>query len=160
MHRIGRAILIWMTTAMLFVQTLCPATLFGCCCQKLNSEGNSQPRCCRLSQTIPVSVVKHKSCCAHVATSTAANATQPACLVKCGQSDSDCHCSRTHSIPALPDTTSGPLQEQQLLFKILAHPMAVLETQSDLSEGSISDSHSPAAQPFKSVQILLCVSLL
>lgn len=159
MHRIGRAMLIWMTTAMLFTQTLCPATLFGCCCQKLNSEGNSQPRCCRLSQTNPVSVVKNKSCCTQVSTAAAANETQPACLGKCGQSDSDCHCSRTNNPPALPDTTSGPLQEQQLLFEILAHPLAVPVIQPEFSEGSVCVSHSPT-QPFKSVQILLCVSLL
>ncbi|WP_339726919.1 hypothetical protein [uncultured Gimesia sp.] len=160
MHRIGRAMLIWMTTAMLFVQTLCPAALFGCCCQKSMPEEKLQTNCCRLSQTSAVSVVKHKSCCAQVATSTAANEKQPACLGKCGQSDSDCHCSRINSIPALPDTTSGPLQEQQLLFQVLAHPMAVSVTQTDFSEDSLSESHSPAAQTFKSAQILLCVSLL
>ncbi|QDV52304.1 hypothetical protein [Gimesia fumaroli] len=159
MHRIGRAMLIWMTAAMLFMQTLCPVTLFGCCCQKFNAEENSQTHCCRLSQISPVSVVKQTSCCAQVTTSTTANEKQPVCRGKCRQSDSDCHCGRTNNTPALPDTNSGPLQEQQLLFEILAHPLAAPVTQTDHSEGSVCVSHSPT-QPFKSVQILLCVSLL
>ncbi|QDT44149.1 hypothetical protein Pan241w_42550 [Gimesia alba] len=160
MHRIGRAMLIWMTAAMLFLQTLCPMTLFGCCCQKFKPEEHSQTRCYRLTQTRPVSVVKQSSCCAHLATSTTANDKQPACRGKCGRSDSDCHCSRTNNTPALPDTNSGPLQEQQLLFEILAHPLAAPVTQPDHSEGSICLSHCPVAQYSKPAQILLCVSLI
>ena len=160
MHRIGRAMSIWMTAAMVFVQALCPVTLFGCCCQKFKPEEHSETRCYRLSQTSPVSVVKQSSCCAQVATSTTANDKQPACHGKCGQSDSDCHCSRTHSTPALPDTTSGLLQEQQLLFEILAHPLAAPVIQPDHSEASVCVGRCPAVHISKPAQILLCVSLI
>lgn len=160
MYRIGRAMLIWMTAAMLFMQTLCPVTLFGCCCQKFKPEGNSQTHCCRLSQTSPVSVVKQTSCCAQVTTSTTAKEKQPVCRGKCGQSHSECHCSRINNTPALPDTTSGQLQEQQWLFEILASLTTVPVTQPDLSECSLCESRCPAVPNSQSVQILFCVSLI
>lgn len=154
MRVISRAMCIWMTTAMLLMQTLCPVNLSGCCCRQTSSGDThlQQQSCCsQVTQPERVLATGPKNCC-----------TQKTRLVDasgCESCSARCCCGRNNSQPALP------VQSHEARETMLQHPFLTpnaAESVAFVQVQAFQASEFPprALLSQKAAQVLFCVSLI
>jgi len=154
MRVISRAMCLWMTTAMLLIQTLCPANLSGCCCSQTNSGGSplqQQSCCCQLTQFARVLETGQKSCCAQKTRHVDASGCE------CGSAR--CCCGRSSSLPALP-VQSNQGQETMLLLQLLTQDVAGCFSHPQIQAFHASEFPPRSLLSQKAAQVLFCVSLI
>ncbi len=173
MKSVCRILVIWLTTAMLFVQTIGPANLFGCCCSNGTSDESrlqNKTNCCNLKRPSKALASDQNGCCLKRITKTATTEKQnlkpvsdeslAACLQNNQYNDSNCHCVKNSFFPAIP-TESTLTQRAQLasLFLALAGDSSPLNLEDHCPPLSCEDSsYLMSFQKFS--QIRLCVTLI
>lgn len=172
MRSVCRFLVIWLTTAMLFVQTIGPANLFGCCCSNVTSDESrlqNKTNYCNLKRHSKALASDQNGCCLKRITKTTTTEKQnlkpvsderlTPCLHNNQYNNSSCHCVKNNFYPAIP-TESTLTQRMQLASVFLA-------LASDSSPSNLEDQYplscedSSCLMSFqKFAQIRLCVTLI
>lgn len=160
MSHAGRALLIWMTTAMLCAQAFGSTTLFRCCCgQSQMLQGlQKTAHCCRQQLTATQAETNSPSCCNQKLASSTKTQEKDAGLVNFDRQHVRCLCS--------PDGTSStfPIRLSQAfgVVKVLdlqGTPESVAMPSFSTENTSVRGLSQLAAGARPSAQLLLCVSL-
>lgn len=175
MQVICRVFLIRLTTAMLFVQAICPINVFGCECSKPNREeshvGIQKSACCSSDHASKSESAESGCCCSSRSkqvASTKKSAKKTANLIRQIQAPQCCHenaanllpcCCANSFAPAIP-AGSKQLNETVLNHAFLSHPdFCSLSIQKN-RPACLNACAPPATTPQNFAQILLCVSLV
>ncbi|QDT96428.1 hypothetical protein [Gimesia aquarii] len=173
MKSVCRFLVIWLTTAMLFVQMIGPANLFGCCCSNDASDENhlqNKTNCCNIKLPSKTLASGQGDCCFKRVTSSAATKKQNlktvsderlvSCLHNNQYNNSKCHCAKNNLFAAIPtEPTLTQRVQFASVFLALAGASSPLNQEDYCHPFSCEDSsYLMSFQRF--AQIQLCVSLL